>query len=335
MKLFSCRYQRTIEATAVSACPKVSKKKHSKIPLFLKRSAKKKDIWMQRQLNNFTVSTRSKRDKYNSDWRDITPVFPRNITVMTNSNAIKNIFVDIKFVTHNANGVIFYFGKGHENDTMYLLMLIRNSYLELRIKNIDETRIFNSKYRIIKGKSYLVSLKYFPRFVVLYINRKSTGMIHINEHVIPSKSKLKIFLGSVPKHLRRKRKYGHELSRFVGCFSTLNMSLNFSPTVEIDSFYMTNKDKLFSCGGLRVSVKTNNSRSKWFIVSIDNKEHDYDIHKGGWKKKANSRSPSRLNTIKKSDSYDSFENKRRIIIDDYDGEISIINDNTTVELIIE
>ncbi|KAG8172020.1 hypothetical protein JTE90_023665, partial [Oedothorax gibbosus] len=66
MKLFSCRYQRTIEATALSACPKDSKKKHSKIPLFLKRSTKKKHIWMQRQLNNFTASTRSKRDKYNS-----------------------------------------------------------------------------------------------------------------------------------------------------------------------------------------------------------------------------------------------------------------------------
>lgn len=55
----------------------------------------------------------------------------------------------------------------------------------------------------MKKKLYHVSVKYGPRFIALYINKKWTGMSRNYEQIIPIKSKMKFYLGYAPRHIKR------------------------------------------------------------------------------------------------------------------------------------
>ncbi|GBO19106.1 hypothetical protein AVEN_155501-1 [Araneus ventricosus] len=94
--------------------------------------------------------------------------------------------------------------------------------LSNRIKGLNETTILRSSVLIILGKTHLVSIRNYPHFTVMYLDKKWVDMKAKTENFMTREESLNIFTRGVPKYFQRNETLGFHLNS-VGYIHSLRV----------------------------------------------------------------------------------------------------------------
>ncbi|GFS87145.1 hypothetical protein NPIL_582581 [Nephila pilipes] len=213
MKLFSCRYQKTIIVESHFPCPKgrnsYMKKNKQNIPIFLKRSSlplsnnqslRKRKSRSRLLKNELPFRNKKQFKKENKKKKSIVL---RRVSEPAVLKGFDRLFIDIEFISLRKNGVILYCDQKYANNSYYILLSIQNRFLELRIKSMNETTVLRSSAQITIDKQHLISIRIFHLFVVMYLDESWVDMKSWKETFIDSSESLRMFLGTIPKYFLR------------------------------------------------------------------------------------------------------------------------------------
>ncbi|XP_035218417.1 uncharacterized protein LOC118191692 [Stegodyphus dumicola] len=134
-----------------------------------------------------------------------------------------NISLEIGFITMEKNGVIIYSDDLFRYKNSYMLLYLKNRFLEFRFIGEKGTIILNSSKQIAIGKYHHVSLKCLLRYAVMYLDKKLVAMEPYRETFCSKFLLKKMIIGSLPRLSQSDAKHKFRIPDFSGCIYKLKI----------------------------------------------------------------------------------------------------------------